>query len=221
MSGTGLEPREGSRTSLVWITFQLEAGLAGLALVLGALGLRDPDQSLIQFTWKDTVRPALMWGCLGALPLVGLSAFGRTSRWRLFEQVRASIAEHLLPLIRGCDLAGVALIALLAGLGEELLFRWSIQGGVTRIFTAFGGEPMAVATGIAAGALLFGLCHAVNRSYFLLATLAGAWLGVIMWLSGSWLAAALAHALTDLYSLAVLAGHLGDSRSPDDAGNGS
>jgi hypothetical protein len=37
---------------------------------------------------------------------------------------------------------------------------------------------------------------------------------LVMWLSGTWLAAALAHALTDLYSLAVLAGHL-DQRPAD------
>ncbi len=209
MTDSGSGPEEGtSQSSLVWITFQLEAALAGLALLLGSFGLRDPDQSLIRFTWEDTVRPALLWGVGGALPLIGLSVFGRNSRWRLFEQIRAAIAAHLLPLIRGCDLAGVALIALLAGLGEELLFRWSIQGGVTRLASGVWGNTAAVVTGIAAGGVLFGLCHAVNRSYFLVATLAGVWLGLVMWLSGTWLAAALAHALTDLYSLAVLAGHL-------------
>lgn len=190
-----------SHPSLVWAALQVEGALFVLALGLGWLGLRDPEQSLVRFSWEGTLRPALLWGLAGAVPVIAVSLWGSHSKARFWQPVQSAIHETLLPLVRQCDWAGLAIVALLAGLGEELLFRWSLQGGLERLLPAGSGTWIALLIASA----VFGCCHFVNREYFLVATVIGVWLGLLMIWSGTWLAPALAHTLVDLVALAVLA----------------
>jgi len=83
----------------------------------------------------------------------------------------------------------VALVALLAGLGEELLMRGVLQGWLA------GHLPIEWA--ILLTALVFGLAHFVSGFYFLFATLIGVYLGVVYHLTGNLLVVVLAHALYD------------------------
>lgn len=92
--------------------------------------------------------------------------------------------------------AKIALIALLAGLGEELLFRVALQGWLT------GHIHLGLA--IVAPALVFGLLHFISWSYFIAATIIGLVFGVVYHLSQSATLVIVWHAVYDLIALGVL-----------------
>jgi membrane protease YdiL (CAAX protease family) len=97
------------------------------------------------------------------------------------------------PLFAPCTLLDLALLSLLAGFGEEVLFRGLIQGALT----AWWGPGPA----LAAASLLFGLCHAVNGAYAVLATVMGGYLGWLFLASENLLVVIVAHALYDFIAL--------------------
>lgn len=186
------------------MTVAVEGGLAVLALFLGYLGLRDPNQSLGSMEWRGTILPAILYGLAGSVPLVLFLLWVGTSRLEFCREIGRSVRSVLMPMLAGCSLSALAIIALAAGVGEELLFRWSIQGGLT----ALAGPAIGPWTGIPVAAVLFGLCHWLNSAYLILATVVGIYLGILMLVSGTWLAAAVAHAIADLFALAWHCGYL-------------
>ena len=89
------------------------------------------------------------------------------------------------------DLLG---ISLLAGLGEEILFRGVSQEAFTGWFNVWVGVLMA--------SVLFGLMHSITFTYVLLATLMGAYLGCVwLWADHNLLVIVLTHALYDFLVL--------------------
>jgi membrane protease YdiL (CAAX protease family) len=108
---------------------------------------------------------------------------------RFFDQV-------VRPLFGDCGVGDLALIALLAGLGEELLFRGLLQGAL-----ALWLEPWAA---VALTGVLFGLMHPITPAYFVLATLAGVYLGWAALAGGNLLVPVVAHAVYDFVALLYL-----------------
>ena len=87
-------------------------------------------------------------------------------------------------------------MALLAGLGEETLFRGVIQPALA--------AHLPLAAAVATTGALFGLAHWITPTYALLAGLVGAYLGVLFVVSDNLLVPILAHALYDVVALALL-----------------
>nr|WP_239056945.1 CPBP family intramembrane glutamic endopeptidase [Wenzhouxiangella limi] len=81
------------------------------------------------------------------------------------------------------------MVALLAGVGEELLFRGVIQGGLDGVI---GPWPA-----LALASLLFGAMHALSRAYFVLATVMGLYMGLVYLWTGNLLIPILIHFLYD------------------------
>ncbi|HET7240384.1 MAG TPA: CPBP family intramembrane glutamic endopeptidase, partial [Gemmatimonadales bacterium] len=131
------------------------------------------------------------------LPLVGGLFWCLRTRWppivRLIERIDAEVA----PLFRGIGPLGLALLAALAGLGEEALFRGVAQPWLAGLLSPW---PAVALTG-----LVFGLLHPVSLAYRVLAALAGAYFGALVVLSGNLLVPVVAHAGYDLVALLVLA----------------
>lgn len=162
----------------------LALGLAMLAL--GALILWAGDLPLSQ-TYPLGPRA---WGevFLGG----GLGAGVALLAWWLSEYLSPlrAIRQSLLDTL---DFASMrpwhpALFGLLAGLPEEFLFRGAIQPQIGLFLTA----------------LFFGALHAINRAYFIYATLAGLGLGALaMWRGDLWAATA-AHGVYDALLFAAL-----------------
>ena len=138
-------------------------------------------------------------GIVATLPmLVGFWLLVRSSHAelvRLRKQVEWVIGE----LFPTASYAQFALVALLAGVGEELLFRGVVQ-------TLLGRWTTPV-VGLALASLLFGAAHALSRLYFLLATLIGAYLGWMALDYNDLVAPIVAHGLYDFLALTYLAKH--------------
>jgi membrane protease YdiL (CAAX protease family) len=140
---------------------------------------------------------ALGYGVAATLPLLGLLRWCLRTTWPPMRRLVALVEEQVGPYVTGAPAGGIVLLSLMAGIGEEALFRGVIQAGLAERL------PAPVAVGIAA--LLFGLGHWVSRSYALLAGVIGAYLGLLFLLTGNLLAPIITHALYDVAALSVLA----------------
>jgi membrane protease YdiL (CAAX protease family) len=90
----------------------------------------------------------------------------------------------------------LALLSLVAGIGEELLCRGVLQPVL--------GRWLGPAFGLAAASLLFGLLHPVSWLYIVLAGLLGAYLGFLYLATGNLLGPIVAHALYDFVVLVYI-----------------
>jgi membrane protease YdiL (CAAX protease family) len=106
------------------------------------------------------------------------------------------VVEQLGPVLASRSAAQLALVATLAGLAEETLFRGVIQVGLTRVL------PESAA--LVAASVAFGLAHFVTPTYAVLAGLAGLYLGSLYQLQGNLLVPIVAHALYDFMALLYL-----------------
>jgi membrane protease YdiL (CAAX protease family) len=182
--GAGGSPRE----TVVLLAIVVEGGLLVLASVLGWAFSQPPLEGV---TWD--VQGAL-WGAAAALPLfAGFLAAQRAPLGPL-RRLRRFAEEVVRPLLAPCSVIDLLGISVLAGLGEELLFRGVMQGVLARWLNVW---PALAVTSV-----LFGLMHAVTLSYAVLATLAGLYLGAVwQFADKNLLAAIVAHALYDFLAL--------------------
>ncbi len=173
--------------------FLAAAGVQG-ALLLLALGagplLGEPPLHGLHLSLAEVLR-GLAAALLPAAALVLAVHHGVPWARRLAE----SVEETLKPLLLNSP-ARLALVAVLAGLGEEALFRGVLQSA----FAAAAGPG----AGLAAAALLFGAAHCVSLAYAVLATLFGLWFGGLYLWSGNLLVPVVAHAAYDYIALLYL-----------------
>jgi len=172
-----------------------EGALAVAAVVLGwALGI-DPVES---FRWNGA---AVVWGIAAIAPLLGLLAWSMRSSWRPLRSLRRFFDISIVPLFQPLSIVQLAVLSILAGVGEELLFRGIVQAGIAH---GIGGM-VGTAIGLIAAAMLFGFAHALSPAYFVLATLIGFYLGAIWLWTDNLLTPIIAHAGYDFLALCYLA----------------
>jgi len=137
------------------------------------------------------------YGIAATLPLLGVLRWCLRTEWGPMRRLVKLVEEHLTPYLVGASAWGIVLLSLMAGIGEEVLFRGVIQAGLADRLPAW------LAVGIAA--LLFGVAHWLTMSYAVFAILIGVYLGILFLLTGNLLAPAVTHALYDVVALTVLA----------------
>jgi hypothetical protein len=173
----------------------IEGGLGLAAVGLGWLVGYPPADAVPQWTAADFAA-----GALSAIPmLAGLIVLVRVP-WRPFVELLRVIDESVAPLFRGVRLGEMAVIAGLAGLGEEMLFRGVIQ----RALAGWIGGPSGLWIALGVTAVLFGLGHAITRMYFAIAALMGLYLGGLLLATNNLLVPITAHAVYDFLALVYL-----------------
>jgi len=161
-----------------------------LALAAGAWLHAPPFAT---FAWTSR---GLAAGIAATAPLlVGLWWCRRTRFGPVARLVRL-VEERLAPLFAGTRPADLLLLAALAGVGEEALFRGVVQSALATRLPPWGA--------IAATAAAFGLAHALTAVYAVLAAVVGAYLGWLQFASGNLLTPIVTHALYDLVALRLL-----------------
>ncbi|MEX2305943.1 MAG: CPBP family intramembrane glutamic endopeptidase [Pirellulales bacterium] len=173
----------------------VEGGLAMVAVMLAWL-FRVPVTNKIA-PWGPPLAWAVARGLAVTLPMLGI--FWWLMRWdrptlrRLREQVQWLVGE----MFPNASIGQFALVALLAGVGEELLFR-----GVIQTLLVDWSTPVV---GLAVTSLLFGAAHALSKLYFLLATLIGICFGWLVLYYDDLVAPMVAHSVYDFVALVYLA----------------
>lgn len=175
---------------IVWKAILTEGVLVGLAWGLSYLLGIEPWQE-VKVGWL-----ALIWGVLAALPLLGGMVWSMHTRWSSFVQLRHFVQAYVVPLFANCSLWEMALIASLAGIGEELFFRGLLQTGLIRVSSLW--------LGLIITSLIFGLLHYISLLYALLAALIGLYLGLLFIASNNLAVPMIVHALYDFVALVYL-----------------
>jgi len=174
--------------SFFWLAVLVEGGLAVIAILADVLlfGL-----NLWKYIWCDDT--TLLQITLGLLPLIVgyfvLLVLPFAALQRIDRLVRELFQQHMSHL----NFWQLAIIAALAGIGEELFFRGLIQLGLS------AGLGLDVWLAILIASLIFGLAHAATLTYFLLAFIISIYFGFLFDYTGNLFVPIAIHALYDLF----------------------
>jgi uncharacterized protein len=175
---------------IVVMAILFEGGMGAVALVLGLFMAMPPWREL------EAGPREIGFGFSATLPmLAGLLAL-RAVRVGPLGRLNLVVDQLVAPLFGKCSIFQLAMISIVAGIGEELLFRGVVQPVLI-------GWIGAVA-GVAAASVIFGLMHAITPTYAILATAVGAYLGWLMLATSGLVAPIIAHSLYDFVALVYL-----------------
>jgi membrane protease YdiL (CAAX protease family) len=191
-------PSQPPSKNLPLVAFLFEASLVPLALLAGWLSGQHPLGS-IRLTADQIPEHlrAIALGLVASLPLLlGLVLIDRYPVGPL-RQLKELAMETLQPLFRTATIWQLALLSVVAGLGEEMLFRGWLQNWIGRGI----GPPLGAVLGLICASLIFAVCHWISHTYLVMVLLAGLYLGLLLILSQSLLAPITAHAVYDFVAL--------------------
>lgn len=191
------EPTEGTEFSSSEPFFTMLVAEGGLAVVAIGVGWLFGHESLrsMEWSWADAV-----WGVLATLPMLASMWWISRSEIPAFRGLKSTVSELVVPLFRERNWIDIAAIATCAGVGEELLFRGLIQDGLT----SWVGEPNGSWMAWLFAGLLFGLAHPITRTYAMVASAIGLYLGLLWMWTGNLLAPIVAHGLYDFLAILYL-----------------
>lgn len=169
-----------------------EASLILVAMILGWVAGIDPFAKLI-FS-----EAALLAGLIGTLPVILLFHLAELRQEESIKKIRRLLLETLGPSLHRQHWADLLMLAAIAGVSEEILFRGVIQPWLE---AAWG-----IQLGMVICNILFGLAHAVTPLYTVLAFMIGVYLSLSMDYSGerNLLTPVLIHALYDFWAFLAL-----------------
>ncbi|HVW01473.1 MAG TPA: CPBP family intramembrane glutamic endopeptidase [Planctomycetaceae bacterium] len=176
------------RADFLRLAFLFEGGLVGLAFALDALLPRPETAASLAQQLAAFDLPALGWGLLATLPMLAFYVLAERSTWGPLRRIREFLVEELGPALLLCRWYDFVWIALLAGFGEELVFRGALQPRI----------------GLIAASVLFGCVHSITPAYVLLAGAIGFFLGWLTQATGNLWPAILSHGLYDLFAFAMI-----------------
>jgi uncharacterized protein len=171
-------------------------GLLAIALA-GFFGFFDTTQEnfrQVSTTWTEVISTSLFC-CVPMLSLLWM--LERLNFWPL-GQMSKLIDTRIAPLFAKCQWWEFVIIAVCAGVGEELAFRWCLQGGLqaTTSISSLGAIMVSGA--------LFALCHSLSAQYFWFSFFISVYLGICMNVSGSVIGPITAHAMYDYFALLII-----------------
>ncbi|MDP3837966.1 MAG: CPBP family intramembrane metalloprotease [Methylococcales bacterium] len=143
-----------------------EASLIVVALLLGWIADINPF-ALLYFS-----EPALAIGIIGTAPLVLLFLAMEYLPQKSLVDIKDLLLRTLAPSLQQRHWTDLLLLATIAGVSEELLFRGVIQPWITASWGFMAGLTISN--------IIFGLVHAVTPLYAVLVTVVGIYLSVSM-----------------------------------------
>lgn len=187
MSDQSADRRDDGRTFLVVLAGALM--MIALAYGLGALLGVSPHGKL-------AVRILdILLGAAATGPLILLLLWFMRTDIPVLVRFRLSQLEFFAKIGFAFTPTRIALLAVGAGLSEELLFRGVFQTWID------SGAPLAVA--IIAPNIVFGALHARTSLYAFIAGLVGVYMGVLFAATGNVMAPIITHALYDWVALVI------------------
>mgnify|MGYP006273772273 CR=1 FL=1 len=179
-------PRPRNRSLLIALGFEAAIGVVGIA---AALLFRIPLISTLTLTVR-----AVLVSAAGVVVLTLMLLVVARSSWPPFRRIREQLDRTLGVLFRNASMPALLAVSLVAGIGEEILFRGVLQQGL--------GVLMPTILAVVLANLVFAFAHLITITYGILALLMGGVLSAVFLLSDSLIAAALTHAVYDFIALA-------------------
>ena len=169
-----------------------EAALILIAIVLGWMSGINPFADL------HYSESAILFGVLGTVPLFLLFLLMEQITSESVVTIRRFLLENLGPALHRHHWADLFVLAAIAGISEEVLFRGVIQPWME--------SSWGVSAGLIASNILFGLVHAITPLYTVLAILVGIYMGLSLDVGGdrNLLIPIIIHGLYDFLAFLVL-----------------
>lgn len=179
-------PSSFGRRAFMQTALLVQGGLVVLAFALGWL-------SGERF-WVDAsfTLYAIGLGLLGCAPLVVAAIGLANAEWRWARSLQHDF-DRLIELFRACTVTDLFIVSLLAGVGEEALFRGVLQ--------AYAADLMHPWLAIAIVSIIFGALHAVSRAYAIGVTVIGVYLGAIYYWTDNIVVPMIIHGAYDFIAL--------------------
>ncbi len=180
------------RRQFLTLALIVEGGLIVLAVLL-AWALNVPLAELLE--WNPE---AIAWGIGTTIPLCLVFGAAYWKPMGSYRRIKDFLLDSLGPSLAACRWYELLVVAALAGIGEELLFRGVLQTWMVR-----WGYPQ----NLILSNIVFALCHAITVTYTILAFAMGILLGLLLDAPAqrSLLAPILTHALYDFFAFCLLA----------------
>jgi membrane protease YdiL (CAAX protease family) len=147
-----------------------EASLVIVALVLGQIADINP---FAQLYFSET---AVLVGLLGTVPLFMLFLSLQYLPQKSLLTIKDLLMKTLAPSLQQRHWTDLLLLATIAGIAEELLFRGVLQPWIA--------ASWGLTAGLWASNIIFGLVHAITPMYALLVILVGVYLSLSMTVGG-------------------------------------
>jgi membrane protease YdiL (CAAX protease family) len=187
-------PKSEARSDGFAMAVMVEGGLALVAVVLAWLFQIQIGERIAP--WGTPLAWAVARGLGVTVPMLvifwWLMHWDRPTLRQLREQVQWLIGE----MFPDGHVGQFALVAVLAGVGEELLFR-----GVIQTLLVEWTNPIV---GLLLASLVFGAAHALSKLYFALATLIGVCFGWLVLEYNDLVAPMVAHSVYDFVALVYI-----------------
>jgi uncharacterized protein len=165
------EPQIRNRKEFLNMAFWFEGSLIGVAWLVGWIVDVNPFSNL----FVDGT--ALLYGIIGTFPLFLLFMLFYRYPVGPLHPIKNSLLEILGPVLSVCRWHELLILAIIAGVSEEILFRGLVQPWLERIAGLAGGLVLSNA--------IFGLLHWLTPTYALIAALIGFYLAYMMDITGS------------------------------------
>jgi uncharacterized protein len=187
------EPPIPNHREFLNMAFWFEGSMIGVAWLIGWFVNVDPFSN---FSVDGT---ALFFGIVGTLPLILLFLLFYRYPVGPLHPIKNSLLEILGPVLSRCGWHELVILAVVAGVSEEILFRGLLQPWLEGI----AGPP----GGLILSNVIFGLLHWLTPMYALIAGLIGFYLAFMMDITGSrqLLTPIVIHSLYDFLAFVVVA----------------
>ncbi|MEQ1544164.1 CPBP family intramembrane glutamic endopeptidase [Methyloglobulus sp.] len=169
-----------------------EAALILVAIVLGWMSGINPFADL------HYSESAILYGILGTIPLFLLFLLLEQFTSESVITIRRFLMETLGPALHRHHWADLFVLAAIAGISEEVLFRGVIQPWME--------SSWGTIAGLIGSNILFGMVHAITPLYFVMATVVGIYLGLALDIGGdrNLLTPVIIHSLYDFLAFLAL-----------------
>ena len=165
------ESKSPNRKDFLNMAFWFEGSMVGVAWLIGWFVDVNPFANL------SISGPAFIWGFVGTIPLFLLFLlFYRFPVGPLYP-IKRNLLEILGPVLSLCSWYELAILAVVAGVSEEILFRGVLQPWLETIAGPSGGLTLSN--------VIFGLLHWLTPMYALIAGLIGFYLAYSMDITGT------------------------------------
>jgi uncharacterized protein len=172
-----------NRYDFLSVAILFEGSLIGVA---GGVGWWFGVEPLASLAWNLR---GVAWGVAGTLPMFALFLLGNRYAVGPLKKIKQFLIDALGPSLVACRWYDLLLVAAVAGLSEELLFRGVLHPLIGHIWSN----------------ILFGLVHFITPVYAVLAGLLGGYLGWLLNASENLLAPIIAHGLYDFLAFLAVA----------------
>ncbi len=141
-----------------------EGSLLVVAVILGWFADIDP------FVYLVFSEQAVLYGLLGTAPLFIFFLALQVVKIEAFQRITRILLQTLGPMLQKCNWADLMILAAIAGIAEEVLFRGVLQPWLE--------NSWGMNAGLVFSSIIFGMVHAVTPMYAILATLVSIYLGL-------------------------------------------